>query len=101
MQLFVIIWRMTYVSKFTNNGETFIFKPPVETGQHVVNSLGKLAAIAAIGHKAEYDQIDRLAQETDHTIDLVYKSGDVNGVLQYVTNVASRTTDHAVFTSKY
>ncbi|TAL14464.1 hypothetical protein EPN95_02620 [Patescibacteria group bacterium] len=64
--------------------------PPVEIGEHVINSFGKLAAIAAMGHGADSTTIDRLSQEADHTLEMLYESGGAKGLPQYLTNVASR-----------
>jgi hypothetical protein len=92
---------MTYTGEFTVEDEKFIFEPPIETGHHVINSLGKLAAVAAIGYDANLQEIEKTAQETDRTLGLLYTSNGIRSFPQYLTNVASRSTDHTVFISKY
>jgi hypothetical protein len=92
---------MTSTGEFMDYGERFIFVPPIETGHHVIDSLGKLAAIALVRHDADLHEIEKTAQETDRTLGLLYESSGISGFPQYLTNVTSRLTDHTVFISKY
>lgn len=81
--------------------ERFIIKPPIEVGDHVVDTLGKLAAIAARGYDSDPKAIDELTKETDRTLELLHESNGANGFPQYLTNVASRSMNHVFYTSKF
>jgi hypothetical protein len=87
--------------EFVHDDAKFVFEPPVKIGEHVIDSLGKLAAVAAKGFEADDQTIDGLAQETNHTLDMLYELNGISGFSQYLTNVASRRSQHAVFISKF
>ena len=44
---------MTLISEFSAFGDRFEIEPPIEVGDHFIDSLGKLAMIAAKGY--DYD----------------------------------------------
>ena len=67
---------MVLVSEFNAFGDRFEIEPPVEVGDHFIDSLGKLAIIAARGH--DYDQriLEAMSGAINNTLDRAY---DRNG----------------------
>lgn len=89
---------MVKINEFMNGNVKFVIEPSVEVGDHTVDSLGKLAAIAAVGYSADAQIIENITGETDRTLGQL----DPNNFGQYLTNVASRgIKKHTVYTSKY
>lgn len=92
---------MVRISEYNEFGEKFVFEPPVEVNDHIVDSLGKLAAIAAKGADSDVQTIDELTIEVNRVAGLLHESGGIEAVNRYLTNVASRKRARAVFTSRY
>lgn len=82
----------------------FVVEPPVKTGEHVVDSLGKLAAIAALGHEAHAEAIAQHAEQTDRTLKQLQDSSynGIGGFPQFLTNRASSgRKKHTFFIPRY
>lgn len=94
---------MVRVSEFTEGQyeERFVIEPPIEVGDQIIDTLGRLAAVGALGPSASPDEIDTLTDEANRTVASLYPHGGVNALSRYLTNVASRRTKHAFFTSNY
>jgi hypothetical protein len=89
---------MVKIEEIYEGDRKFVFEPPVEVGDHTVDSLAKLAAIAAVGYGADMRSIDQLTDETNHVLGLL----DPDNFDQYISNVASRgLKKHFVYVSKY
>ncbi len=94
---------MVKISDFTEERyvERFAIEPPIEVGEHTVETLGRLAAIGATGPNADPAVIDKLTDEVEHTSALLYESGGVSALATYLTNVTTRRRKHTFFPSKY
>jgi len=88
---------------FEHEGHRFVVEPPVKTGEHVVDSLGKLAAIAALGHEAHAEAIAQHAEQTDRMLKQLQDSSysGIGGFPQFLTNRASRRKKHTFFLPRY
>lgn len=73
---------MVRVSEFTEAqyGERFVVEPPVEVGEHVIDSLGKLAAVTANGASARLEVVTNLTKEVERTVALLYETSGVNAL---------------------
>ncbi len=63
---------MTQVSKLKGYGETFLIEPPVEAGSRTVDSLGKLAAIAAYGPESSPERLNAVTESVNHTLAVLH-----------------------------
>jgi hypothetical protein len=93
---------MVRIAEFTDTKyvEQFAISPPVEVGEHIVDSLGRIAAIAVTGTDADPETIDELTQEVDRVGALLYESGGANALARYLTNVTMRRKMHTFFVSR-
>lgn len=94
---------MARISDFTEEQyvDRFVIEPPIEVGDQIISTLGRLAAIGGSEPSAAPGVVDELAEETDRTAATLYLQGGVNALSRYLTNVASRRTPHTFFTSTY
>jgi len=88
---------------FEYEGHRFVVEPPVKTGEHVVDSLGKLAALAALGPEAQTEEINQHAEQTDRTLKQLQDSSydGIGGFPEFLTNRASRRKKHTFFLPRY
>lgn len=72
------------VASFSDYGLEFRFEPPVPVGGHVVESLGKLAALAARGPQSHPIYIDTMTNYTDRMLDILYAAGKTRVMAEYL-----------------
>ena len=88
---------MTKIDKFDGYDRTFKFEPPIEVGEHPINSLGRLAAIASTGPDAHPRMIDITSDHIDHSLDLLHRIGATAELPGYLQHAASTgENDHKV-----
>ncbi len=80
---------MTLLSTHEAYGRRFQFEPPVNVGNHKVDSLGKVAALAAVGADANPLMIDTFAQTVDSTLQHVYELTGSEALPQIVMDAVS------------
>lgn len=80
---------MPTVETFDAYGKRFKFEPPIEVGDHTVDSLSKLVAIAVRGHDAEIRRIDNIAKLVNQSLEIIYEHDGADELPIYLSLAAS------------
>lgn len=80
---------MPQLATYDSYGERFRFEPPVEIGSHIVDSLGRLAAIAACGCDANIVVINEIAESANQTLRFMHTYTGTDGFAEFLSNTAS------------
>lgn len=92
---------MTLISHYEAFGEKFEIEPPIEVGDYFVDSLGKLAVIAANGHDSDPRIIEAMAGSFNNSVDRIYKHRGAERMAWFVTEyIAMRDRVHTFTRSK-
>lgn len=80
---------MATIDTYDSYGKRFRFEPPVDIGQHTIDSLGKLVAIAATGPNAHPVLIDGLAVNVNTGLDALHQVDGTKKFTNFLSNAAS------------
>jgi hypothetical protein len=86
---------MTLVNEFNAFGDRFEIEPPIEVGDQFIDSLGKLAMIAAKGYDYDPRILEGMAGAINNTLDKAYDRNGTDSFAWILTEfVATRDRIH-------
>lgn len=92
---------MTLVGEFNAYGERFTVEPPIEVGDHFIDSLGMLAMVAARGYDSDPRILEGMSGAINNSLDRLYEESGTDKLARFVTEfIAMRDRIHTFKSSK-